>query len=962
PVLITFWVAVPPKTETRAFFEFLQQQGYLRVWIENEIIRVDSDKKVKRLGARVQVVQDRVAVSESNRGRLIEAIETALRFGKDRVNVVALSDQQSKLENRNSKIHEYPFSTGWHCAHCDLDIRPPTPGLFSFNNPLGACPECRGFGRTIAIDLGKAIPDRSLSISQGAVRVFRGEEMGESQRDLMRACAREEIDVRVPFEDLPKSDQDFVIKGEARDEDTDVEELAENDRWYGVRGFFKWLESKTYKMHVRVLLSRYRAYTTCPSCQGGRYQHEALNYRVVSPAKNGTREIARTLPEVALLPICDAQKLFADLALPPNDSTAEMLRNEIVARLRYLCEVGLGYLTLDRSTRTLSGGEVQRVNLTTCLGASLVNTLFVMDEPSVGLHPRDVGRLVRVMQDLRDKGNTLLVVEHEEAIIRASDNVIDIGPGRGEYGGQLVYSGALQKFVGQALRLPNATSGSGGPALQTSLTADYLSGRQSIPVPKSRRKPSGAIRITGAREHNLKNVDVDIPLGIFNCVTGVSGSGKSTLIHEVLYGHLMVAKGQANDQPPGACKSVTGAHRVGEVVMVDQTQLARTPRSTPILYLGLYDRIREMFAAQTEAMAQGLTASAFSFNSGSGRCERCCGTGFEKIEMQFLSDLFVRCAECEGRRFQPHVLRVKVYGKSIHDVLELTVSEAIQFFAQIGESKTLGDKLDVLDEVGLGYLRLGQPLNTLSGGESQRLKLVRHLTEIGEKNGETGKLFIFDEPTTGLHFDDVAILMRLFQRLVAAGNTLVVIEHNLEVIKCADWIIDLGPEAGNEGGELVAAGTPEAIAKVEASHTGRYLRGILAGRVGATPIDRGVSRRYDFDTVDEETVALRAAEGPSGMLPTRSQANHAIRIHGAREHNLKDVSLSIPRDKMVVITGLSGSGKSTVAFDILFAEGQRRFLDSMSPYARQFVEQLEKPDVALVEGVPPSVASEQRVT
>jgi excinuclease ABC subunit A len=966
-VLITFWVAVPPKTEPRAFFDFIQQQGYLRVWIDNEIVRVDSDKKIKRLGARVQVIQDRIAISAANRGRLIEAIETALRFGKGKLNAIPLG---SGLHP--SSLVPHPFSTGWHCAHCDLDIRPPTPGLFSFNNPLGACPECRGFGRTIAIDLNKAIPDRSLSIAQGAVRVFRGEEMGQSQGDLMRACAREEIDVRIPFEDLPKADQDFVINGEARDEDTDVEELAENDRWYGVRGFFKWLESKTYKMHVRVLLSRYRAYTTCPSCNGGRFQPETLNYRIVSPARNGTRETARTLPELALLSISDARKLFAGLILPPNDSTAEMLRNEVVARLRYLCEVGLGYLTLDRSTRTLSGGEVQRVNLTTCLGASLVNTLFVMDEPSVGLHPRDIGRLVRVMHDLRDKGNTLLVVEHEEAIIRSSDHIIDIGPGRGEYGGELVFDGALHHFVGQAHRLPGSRMASGALALQPqsrSLTRDYLSGRKSIPIPKSRRKSSGSVKITGAREHNLKNLDVEIPLGIFNCVTGVSGSGKSTLIHDVLYRHLLQAKGQSNDQEPGACKSVTGAHRIGEVVMVDQSQLARTPRSTPILYLGLYDRVRELFAAQPDAMAQGLTASAFSFNSGSGRCERCSGTGFEKIEMQFLSDLYVRCAECEGRRFQPHVLRVHVFGKSIHDILEMTVSEAIQFFARIGESEKIGDKLNVLDEVGLGYLRLGQPLNTLSGGESQRLKLVRHLSGDRENaNGSSsGNLFIFDEPTTGLHFDDVAILMRLFQRLVASGNTLVVIEHNLEVIKCADWLIDLGPEAGDEGGQLVAAGTPESIAKIEASHTGRYLRSVIPSAVEGS---RGKSRRVPrgpltslrFARDDGEELARAAEESPAYPANGNGRANGAIRIHGAREHNLKNISLDIPRDQMVVITGLSGSGKSTVAFDILFAEGQRRFLDSMSPYARQFVEQLEKPDVDLVEGVPPSVAIEQRVT
>src|SRR3989440_2120442 len=867
-ILITFWVAIPPKTEPRTFFDFIQQQGYLRVWIDNEIIRVDSDKKIKRLGARVQVIQDRIAVTESNRARLVEAIETALRFGKDKINVIPLDPSSSASLPRTP----HPYSTGWHCAHCDLDIRPPTPGLFSFNNPLGACPECRGFGRTIAIDLNKAIPDRSLSISQGAVRVFRGEEMGESQRDLMRACARNEIDVRIPFEDLPKADQDFVINGEARDEDTDVEELAENDRWYGVRGFFKWLESKTYKMHVRVLLSRYRAYTTCPSCNGGRFQPETLNYRIVSPARNGSREVARMLPEVALLSISDARNLLAGLILPPNDSTAEMLRNEVVARLRYLCEVGLGYLTLDRSTRTLSGGEVQRVNLTTCLGASLVNTLFVMDEPSVGLHPRDIGRLVRVMHDLRDKGNTLLVVEHEEAIIRASDNIIDIGPGRGEYGGELVFSGALEDFVGQAHRLPGSRMASGALALQSksqSLTQDYLTHRKSIPVPKSRRKSTASIRITGAKEHNLKNIDVEIPLGIFNCVTGVSGSGKSTLIHDVLYRHLLIAKGQQSDTEAGACKSVSGAHRINEVVMVDQSPLARTPRSTPILYLGLYDRVRELFAAQPEAMSQGLTASAFSFNSGSGRCERCSGTGFEKIEMQFLSDLYVRCAECEGKRFQPHVLKIKLHDKSIHDVLALTVHEAIQFFAQIGEQKTLSDPLDVLDEVGLGYLRLGQPLNTLSGGESQRLKLVRHLSETGNrkpetgKNGEDGKrgnLFIFDEPTTGLHFDDVAMLLQVFQRLVGAGHSLIVIEHNLEVIKSADWIVDLGTEAGDEGGEVVGTGTPEQIAQIDASDTGRFLKHVIpSGREGPRKRSRGVVRSFAY-AQDDGIELARAAE------------------------------------------------------------------------------------------------------
>jgi len=802
-VLITFWVTVPPKTQPRAFFDFLQQQGYLRAWIDNQVVRADDDPKIKRLGARVQVIQDRITITEENLTRLVEAIETALRFGKGKINVVSVEAGVSPAKSKNAAATAttaMPFSTGWHCAWCDLDIRPPTPGLFSFNNPLGACPECRGFGRTIAIDLNKAIPDRSLSINQGVVRVFRGAEFGESQKDLLRACAREEIDISVPFEVLPKADQDFVIEGEKRSGDY-TEEDYEYDRWYGVRGFFRWLESKTYKMHVRVLLSRYRAYITCPKCNGGRYQPEALNYKIpetgkrkleskdlgskardekLSAIRNPQSAIVLTLPEFQALSISDARDFLCNVDIPVGDKTAQMLRHEISARLNYLCEVGVAYLTLDRSTRTLSGGEVQRVNLTTCLGASLVNTLFVMDEPSIGLHPRDVGQLVRVMHNLRDKGNTLLVVEHEEQIIRAADNLIDLGPGRGEHGGELVWNGPLEDFLKRGFANPgsarilragegilpsrtssdlstsphavanrgrfNRSSSSQNAAtsmLQActpqSLTRDYLSGRKSIPIPKSRRKWISWVKITGAQEHNLKKIDVDVPLGVFACVTGVSGSGKSTLIHDVLYRNLLRAKGRSSDRQPsqsyglagevGACEAIVGADRFGDVVMVDQSPLARTPRSTPILYLGLFDRVRELFAAQREAIAQGFAPSAFSFNSGSGRCERCSGAGYEKIEMQFLSDLYVRCAECEGKRFQPHVLRVRLQGKSIHDVLELTVSEAIQFFAQIGRQTVepplgatspplparernevrvhpcmqIANGLKVLEDVGLGY-------------------------------------------------------------------------------------------------------------------------------------------------------------------------------------------------------------------------------------------------------------------
>ena len=893
-VLVTFGVPVPSGTKTADFFSFLKSQGYLRVWLDGAVLRTDEGGPA-RLPAVVRVIQDRLAVTEANRARLFEAVETALRFGKGQIAFIAGEDRL------------FPHSSGWHCAHCDLQITPPSPGLFSFNSPLGACPKCKGFGRVIGIDLERAIPDRSLSLKEGAIKPFQTESGQECQRDLMRACAEHDVDIRRPYEELPKADQEFVLYGD--DPQASAEELWREGRWYGVRGFFNWLESKAYKMHIRVLLSRYRSYTACPDCQGGRFQPEALHYKTAG----------RTLPELMALPVDALLPIFQATAAG-EDATTTMLRGEVCARLRYLNEVGLGYLSLDRPTRTLSGGEVERVNLTTCLGASLVNTLFVMDEPTVGLHPRDVGRLLGVMRDLRDRGNTLVVVEHEEAVLRAADHVVEIGPGRGEGGGELVYSGPLSKMRG-------------------TLTADYLTGRKSIPVPPRRREPKGWLRVEGASQNNLRKVDAAFPLGVFTCVTGVSGSGKSTLVHEVLYRNLLKLRGGQDGEEAGACRRITGADGFAHVVMVDQSSLSRTPRSSPILYLEHFDAIRECFAMLPEAMAAGLTASSFSFNSGTGRCDRCSGMGFEKIEMQFLSDLFVRCPECDGRRYQPHVLRVRLRGKSIAGVLEMTVREALAFFepeaAASAPIRAMRATLQLLEDVGLGYLRLGQPLNVLSGGESQRLKLVSHLAQGTRESGNA--LLILDEPTTGLHFDDVALLLRVLDRLVEQGNTLLVIEHNLEVIKSADYIVDLGPEAGTGGGLVVATGTPEQVMAAAGSHTGAALKGLLSARRKEAPSPR-----------------LRVSPSPR-LLP-------AIAVHGAREHNLKNISLQIPRDELVVVTGLSGSGKSTLAFDILFAEGQRRFLDSMSVYARQFVEQLEKPDVDLVTGLPPAVAIEQRVT
>lgn len=903
-ILITFGVPVPEKTDPATFFAFLQQQGYVRAWLFGKDYRTDEPDRYRKrlLPAVVDVIQDRMKVSANAKGRLSEALETALRFGKGRVQVVEVDSGEA-----------YAFSSHWHCPQCDVDLRPPSPGLFNFNHPLGACPTCRGFGRTIGIDLEKALPDPSLSLQRGAVVAFQGKNYQECQHDLLGHAAMRGIDLAAPFEDLDPKDQEWVLFGE-QGQGGDPEESWRDGTWYGVQGFFDWLEKKLYKMHVRVFLSRFRSYTTCRSCQGGRLQPEALPYRYDN----------HTLPQLWQMPIDELTTFFEERPPEDGDPSAELLHEQITNRLRYLNHVGLHYLTLDRSTRTLSGGELQRVNLTTCLGASLVNTLFVMDEPSIGLHPRDIGRLTDVMHQLRDRGNTLVVVEHEEAIIRHADHLVDIGPGRGLDGGNLVYAG---KATGQGA--------------SDSLTFDYLTGRRVVEVPRTRRKvkKSARIVIKGARQHNLQRVDVDIPLGVFCVVTGVSGSGKSTLIHHVLYRHLLQQRGEKSEEEPGRAKAVTIKGALDEIVMVDQAPLAKTPRSTPAVYIGVFDLIRKLFVATPEAKAKHLSAGFFSFNSGRGRCDRCSGAGFEKVEMQFLSDLYVTCPECEGRRYGPAALKILLDGRSIADVLEMTVDEAVTFFEnqQGRNAAKIVEALETLQDVGLGYLPMGRPLTTLSGGEAQRLKLVGHLLD-RDKVGKHA-LLIFDEPTTGLHFDDVARLLKVLQRLVDAGHSVLVIEHHLDVIKCADHVIDLGPEAGKHGGLLVAQGTPEEVAQVTTSHTGRFLAALLneGGSVAETPH------------------SYRA-------LPKAAPASDRIAVHGARENNLKNIDLTLPRDQLVVVTGLSGSGKSTLAFDILFAEGQRRFLDSMSPYARQFTQQLEKAEVDLIEGLPPTVAIEQRIS
>lgn len=900
-LLVTFPVGTGDveKRTPAQFFEFLRQQGYLRILVNGKILRAD-EAPPSALPPVVLVIQDRVPASEET--RLTEATETALRLGKGRIVLV---------DTESGETH--PFSSGWHCAWCDIDIRPPTPGLFSFNHPLGACPECRGFGRVIGLDWQRIIPDRSRTLAEGAIRPFQGGMSQECQADLVRNARRRSLDLHCPFEDLPKADQDWVIRGERRAGES-LQDVWDNDRWYGVQGYFDWLETKTYKMHVRVLLSRYRSYNECPECHGGRFQPETLNFRV-----SGADNESLALPGIAARPIRELRRFLEGIVIPTADHTTQLLLDQVTSRLSYLEEVGLGYLTLDRPTRTLSGGEVQRVNLTTCLGASLVNTLFVMDEPSVGLHPRDLGQLLGIMRRLRDNGNTLLVVEHEEAVIRAADWLTDIGPGRGETGGELMFSGPPAGIADK----------------KNSLTADYLLGRKGIPVPSKRRKAKKFLRLRGASLHNIKSLDVDFPLGVFTCVTGVSGSGKSTLVHGLLHRNLLRERGEPVEEDAGTIKKLTGIEHVGEVVMVNQSPPGKSSRSTPVVYLGAWEHIRELFGSSPAAKGAGLNASSFSFNSNHGRCERCAGLGYERIEMQFLSDVSLVCTSCGGKRFQPHVLRVHLDGKSVHDVLEMTVTQAIGFFKKFPKHQKITVPLQTLEDVGLGYLRLGQPTSFLSGGESQRLKLAAHLADAEAE----ASLLLFDEPTTGLHFDDIARLLRVFHRLVEAGHTLVVIEHNVEVIKSADHVIDIGPEAGEDGGRIVATGTPEEITKIKDSRSAPFLRAALE------------------DCKHEAT--LRTAEP---VAPPAAADNRLIRVSGAREHNLKNISLEIPRDEFVVVTGLSGSGKSSLAFDILFAEGQRRFLDCMSTYARQFVEQMEKPDVDHIEGLPPAVAIEQRIS
>jgi excinuclease ABC subunit A len=865
----------------------LIRMGYDR-WFNGSDILPLAEWQPQTKDETLHVLADRIALKSSDRQRIIDSAELAFRFGGGKLDVWL--DREDHLS----------LSRNLDCAHCGQQYSIPLPNLFSFNSPLGACETCRGFGRTIDVDLDLVIPNRKMSISEGAIKPWGDLSKHRSEYDdLVDFCRSQSIPTNVPFEKLSTTQQDVIING--------------TETYYGIRGFFRWLETKTYKMPVRVFLSRYRSYDVCQDCNGTRFKEESLLYRLVD----------KTIAEIYRMDVLSAIHFFDELHIPDGDEASRMIHQAVSNRLSYLNDVGLAYLTLDRQSRTLSGGEVQRVALASALGADLVNTLYILDEPSIGLHPRDSRRLINILENLRDQGNTVVLVEHDPEIIRKSDFLLDLGPQAGEQGGQIMYFGPTASVNG-------------------SLTGQYLKGTRQILVPKTRRQPQRNqwITIKGAAAHNLKKIDIQIPLHLFVCLTGVSGSGKSTLAEDILYRATQRYIGESGAKP-GEYRSISGIEKITETILVDQRPIGRTPRANVLTYTKTLEPIRHLLAETATAKKGGWKPRHFSFNVEGGRCEACKGDGYEKIEMQFLSDVFVSCLQCNGKRFKSEILTVTYRQKSISDILELTVDEAMVFFQGSSKRhKAIQHSLSPLTEVGLGYIRLGQPLNTFSGGEAQRLKLSRYL----KRDIRSKSLFIFDEPTTGLHYHDIATLLMAFQRLVNDGHTVLVIEHNMDVVKTADWVIDLGPEGGDSGGELIVSGDPETVAAHSTSHTGKFLKTYLRekGRFKNNPTKQ---------TLGESDASLK-----------NQNTKAVISLQGAREHNLKNLSLSIPHNQLIVFSGVSGSGKSTLAFDILFAEGQRRYLESLAPYVRQYVQVMERSDVDLVSGLSPTVAVEQRVS
>jgi len=958
-LVVTFPVELPESATEEEVQQWLSVSGYTRVHGQRIVESATGKRKV------LDVVADRFRIGNVEKARAVEAIEASLKRGGGRVSVSVVTD--------DGEGPVWKFSTGLHSPESDIRYADPQPALFSFNSAYGACETCRGFGRVIGVDLGLVIPDGRKSLRDGAIKPMQTPAWKECQDDLMRNAAKAGIPRDLAWNQLSEAEQHWVIHGSP---DWNGQW---NKQWYGVMRFFNYLESKAYKMHIRVLLSKYRSYTPCETCGGARLKTEALLWRlgsqqnadaVLAPAArflprgvDWNRAQLEALPgltvhDLMLMPIARIRRFFDELILPSAllDDALKLLLAEVRTRLKYLCDVGLGYLTLDRQSRTLSGGEVQRINLTTALGTSLVNTLFVLDEPSIGLHPRDLNRIVEAMHRLRDAGNTLVVVEHDPSVMLAADRLIDMGPGPGERGGSIIFDGTPDAIRREA-----------------TLTGDYLGGRRRVTDATDwQLRPVDAqtprLGLAGATEHNLKDVSVEVPLNRLVCVTGVSGSGKSTLMQDVLYPALARYFGKATESP-GAFRELSGAELVDDVVFVDQSPIGKTARSNPASYVGAFDEIRKLFAKAPLALQRGYTAGTFSFNSGDGRCPTCGGSGFEHVEMQFLSDVYLRCPDCDGTRYRAEVLEVKIEraargqaprALSVADVLELTVSEATALFE--GDAAVLRVLAPIAD-VGLEYVKLGQPVPTLSGGEAQRLKLAGFLAETAAaqpvKNRKAvvlpKRLFMFDEPTTGLHFDDIAKLMRAFGKLLDGGHSLIVIEHNLDVIRASDWIIDLGPEGGDGGGQVMCVGTPEDVKRCAESHTGHALVAYdrALGEAGTLAAEREEQARHGLplQAAVQAARARRAVEGEG-----------VVRIVNAHEHNLKALNVDIPHGKFNVITGVSGSGKSTLAFDILFHEGQRRYLESLNAYARSIVQPAGRPEVDAVYGIPPTVAIEQRLS
>jgi excinuclease ABC subunit A len=934
-LVFTFPVELPADTSAEQQEQWLAASGFTRVHAE----RVEGTRK------RLDVVADRVRIGSAEKVRVVEAIELALKRGGGRLNVFAGEGETAQT---------WRYSTGLHCPESDRRYADPQPALFSFNSAYGACDTCRGFGRVIGVDFGLVIPDHRKTLRNGAIKPMQTPAWQECQDDLLRHAGDAGIPRDTAWAQLTPAQQKWVIDGSPNWAG------KWNQQWYGVKRFFEYLESKAYKMHIRVLLSKYRSYTPCHVCSGARLKLEALLWRIgsksgadaVLPADKRfmplgvkwSREQLEALPGLSLhdlmqLSIERTRRFVDALTLPSSmlDQALDLLLTEVRTRLKYLCDVGLGYLSLDRQSRTLSGGEVQRINLTTALGTSLVNTMFVLDEPSIGLHPRDMNRIVQAMLRLRDAGNTLVVVEHDPAVMLAADRLIDMGPGPGERGGQIVFDGT-----------PDAARSA------DTLTGAYLGARKSVGLGFKRLVAANTPRLVleGAREHNLRGVTLELPLQRLVVVTGVSGSGKSSLVQDVLYPALARHFGKATEAP-GAFDRLLGSEQLADAVFVDQSPIGKTARSNPASYVGAFDELRKLFGDAPLARERSYSAGTFSFNAGDGRCPTCGGSGFEHVEMQFLSDVYLRCPDCDGRRYRAEVLDVKlVRGPmrlSIADVLELTVAEAAHWFQN---DREVVARLQPIIDVGLDYVRLGQPVPTLSGGEAQRLKLAGFLAEAAaspaQRVAKKGTLFLFDEPTTGLHFDDIAKLMRALRKLLDAGHSLLVIEHNLDVIRAADWLVDLGPEGGEAGGEVVCVGAPDDVKLHPSSHTGAALREYerTMGLGGGLRVEEGQPLQKVLKAARQE----------------RAANVDAIQIVNAHEHNLRGLSVDIPRGKFNVVTGVSGSGKSTLAFDILFNEGQRRYLESLNAYARSIVQPAGRPEVDAVYGIPPTVAIEQRLS